>query len=573
MMSIYLIDGWYDLHRTKGYEKKSQNDKVFGSKITENEAKKCHIDLSIKCFGYVFASSFRKMFMPSEKVIEGVVNGNIYNVIIGDKITKTINGQRNKSEYVCYLDDRKWFNLEGEVTRREFYQNNVKVDFRVPALVELIQKECFKNEMLFEIEKYIIKIKTDKNTETCNIVRDRLIALLNGVNGYDEYSTKLMIKFLSLLNSSDSNEKWIQAIYYYIYFSFTMQVHRDIGFKSYERYYEDRQEYIKEVIDANNDRGILTNTLNLTLRKTPNVYALYVLSEEYMRRGEYNFQYDIMRNALEINPDHPQINYMMAKLIYDYPKKIRYKVRIAKLEKRYCISEDKYCMKQCLDIISYLERSCRMQYAPAFELFGDILQLSDKCFPYKGNSIIRNAISFYEKSIENGNNSSYWKKARVLFKQCYESKFINLKVFNEGLRILDVGAENNDYSCLKYLGFIYYYGIEGYIEEKMVVGLEYWIRAAFCIPQVMQVFDSFEVLITLLGVEEGKKLVISKGVNIENYLEVPVVFFEEMSKCNEMNAKTLSLCKKLLMVLESFHTEKYDLFYERVAEVLRYNEM
>ena len=40
-----------------------------------------------------------------------------------------------------------------------------------------------------------------------------------------------------------------------------------------------------------------------------------------------------------------------------------------------------------------------------------------------------------------------------------------------------------------------------------------------------------------------------------------------------MNAKTLSLCKKLLMVLESFHTEKYDLFYERVAEVLRYNEM
>lgn len=572
IMSIFLIDGWYDLHRTKGYEKKHENDKIFGSKITEYEAKKFCIDLDTKCFGYVFASSFRKMFMPSENVIEGIANGNIYNVIISDKITKTIDGQRKKSEYVCYFGDDKWFNMEGEVTRREFYQNNVKFDFRIPALVEIIQKEFFKNEMLLEIEKYVTKIRADRNKETFVIVRDRLLALLQGVSGYDEYSRKLMIKFLGLLKSSDSDEKWIQAVYYYIYFAFTMQIHPDVGFKSYERYYEDREEYIKEVIDANNGLGMLTNTINLTIRTVPNVYALYVLSEEYEKEGAYKTIYELLSEALKINPDHPQINYKMAKLVYEYPLRIRCKVTIERMEKKYDFSEDKYCMQQCLDIISCLERSCRMQYAPAYELLGDILELSDEYFPYKGENEMRSPILLYQASIECGNSSSYAKKARSLLKLCYESSFTDLKTFDEALSVLNEGAKNNDYFCLKYLGYIYYCGISDYIEREPIVGVRYWAKAAFIVPQTTQVLDEFEVLITLLSTKERNEILIPNYLIEEYYLEAPVILFEAMSENNLLQGKALNLCKEMITILESFRTEKCDLLLSRVLELLKVNE-
>lgn len=364
IMSVLLIDGWYDLHKSDANIKKILD-------VTKNKAEQ----------------------------------------------SKYENINQLYKDYSWHISPGKFFELlfyseVGENGPREYdYTSKVTNEFaKVSSFFSYEEKvQCLKDNLLDYINKAARK-------ECLLVIRDRMKALLRNTKIHDAKLCEELYIAISELDLSKDYSKWVEAFYYYIHFAVTGILDMNIGYRKYKQLYQDLDEYQSQVVMGYGCSGVpgISKIYSLANRENPNIIALYEMGEmEYYGRGtsgkvDYSKAYDYYCKTLELNDAHPLALWSIAYMKFEYRKKNSQleNAYIEELEEEYpenAISEQdktKRWRRWCEDIINKVQMSYNYGCTAAANLIGKIIEAPEESFPFKQDFKYKNEMDYYKVSAD-----------------------------------------------------------------------------------------------------------------------------------------------------------------------------
>ena len=209
---------------------------------------------------------------------------------------------------VDYIDDEK-----GEV----IYLRTTWKNFRKEKIYEGLVK-CWNNNVLGFLKRNLIEnLRNTKihDAKLCN----SLMMVIERLKENAPRDIEMRRKW---------EKKWVDALYYYIFFAVTDKLNSDIAMSMYPNLENDLREYNERVtlMYGTSGKPGIYQTYALANRENPNIIALYECGEmEYYGTGptrEVNYQeaYRYYSKTRKYNPDHPLATWSIAYMKFHYTR-------------------------------------------------------------------------------------------------------------------------------------------------------------------------------------------------------------------------------------------------------------
>lgn len=294
---------------------------------------------------------------------------------------------------VDYIDDEK-----GEV----IYLRTTWKNFRKEKIYEGLVK-CWNNNVLGFLKRNLIEnLRNTKihDAKLCN----SLMMVIERLKENAPRDIEMRRKW---------EKKWVDALYYYIFFAVTDKLNSDIAMSMYPNLENDLREYNERVtlMYGTSGKPGIYQTYALANRENPNIIALYECGEmEYYGTGptrEVNYQeaYRYYSKTRKYNPDHPLATWSIAYMKFHYTRlgkdgDKRYRVQEFENQLRSGKKNKEWYESIIRDVRTSYENGC----PAAANLIGKILDCNDEKFPikYRGNFRNMSAMPFYKESADAG---------------------------------------------------------------------------------------------------------------------------------------------------------------------------
>lgn len=433
-MSVLLIDGWYDLHKSEA------NIKTILKKTDNKKEQEKYSDLNVLCEEYKWHISPKKFF----------------ELLFDETFSKS--GTRD------YDYESKVLN---EFSQYAFYFNNED------NIISL------KNRLSDYVKKAV--------TKRCLIlIRDRMINLLKDTKIHDSKLCKELLDIISELDVNKECTKWVEGLYFYISFAITGRLDKNIGYRKYKQLYRDLEEYQNQVVMGYGCSGVpgISKIYALANRESPNIIALYEMGEmEYYGRGtsgKINFEnaYNYYCKTLELNNAHPLALWSIAFMKFNYKKKDSEleNAYIAEFELEYpdnAVSEEqknRRWVKWCEDIIRKVKTSYEYGCAAAANLIGKIIDASEEEFPYKQEYKDEDSMYYFKVSAD-GNYAFGCNNYALKCLRMMNVESDNAKIWADtAVTYLKKSADNGEAWALNKLARYYFDGFK--VNDKVIIPVD-----------------------------------------------------------------------------------------------------
>lgn len=264
-----------------------------------------------------------------------------------------------------------------------FNKNKTATDIKISDLRKLVLRD-FLELSVKRLGTVRGGKKTLKMSEWKNLFFTDINSVADKYHGEYESNRDKMIDYIMKLpdeikDSCDEGIcKWVDGIYYYLYYAITKKAHFVISQTSYKHWEEDLDEYnrsVAELYGNSSDPGFFKVYEMANRANKPNIIALFELADKYY----YGFTYDRAINhqqayyyyekVLELHPEHPLTLWSLSYIRFHYKSTRKYKYRIEELEEE--LGDKTTWNKKIVDLAV---KSYKLGCPPAVNFIGKLLE-------------------------------------------------------------------------------------------------------------------------------------------------------------------------------------------------------